>query len=324
MNEIVTVIIPTYNRAKYIDRAIMSVLNQTYQNIEIIVVDDNDSESESRKEMLKKMKKYSNNKKVKYLLHTKNMNGAAARNTGIKAASGKYITFLDDDDYFLPTRIEKLVKKIKEEKVDCVYSAMVLVENKRIKMLKHAIKKGNLQLDILKQKSFIGTGSNMLFTASSLKEINGFDESFKRNQDLEVFVRFFEKYTVCPLDEILVLKINDDRSNVLNLERTYECKMHFLKTYEKQISKLNIQEIYHSNFLELLKLAIKVNDKTNFKIIRQHYQKLGYKLSLKDYMILLLVKIDKLLKINNLKKKLKIKRDIKYVDKEIIDFIANI
>ena len=98
---LVSVIIPTFQRAKYIERAIDSVLNQTYKNFEIIVVDDNDQESEARKEMIKRMDKYSSDSRIIYIKHEKNKNGAAARNTGINVAKGEYITFLDDDDYFL-------------------------------------------------------------------------------------------------------------------------------------------------------------------------------------------------------------------------------
>ena len=105
----VTVIITTYKRPDFIERAINSVLNQTYSDIQLIVVDDNDSASDERKLMKKIMDKYSDDSRVTYIKHLKNMNGAVARNTGIKAARGEYITFLDDDDFFLKSRIKELV-----------------------------------------------------------------------------------------------------------------------------------------------------------------------------------------------------------------------
>ena len=97
MYPLVSVIIPTYNRPTYLRRCLESVLNQTYKNIEIFVVDDNNPETEARIETEKIMNEYVNGKNVTYLKHNFNKNGSAARNTGWKHSSGKYITFLDDD-----------------------------------------------------------------------------------------------------------------------------------------------------------------------------------------------------------------------------------
>ena len=115
MNELVSIIIPTYKRNEKLKKAIESILKQTYQNIEIIVVDDNNPNTEYRKKNEILMQSYIKNSKVKYIKHEKNKNGAAARNTGINAANGKYIGFLDDDDEFLPTKIEKQVDVLEKK-----------------------------------------------------------------------------------------------------------------------------------------------------------------------------------------------------------------
>ena len=80
----VSVIIPTYKRSKYLIRAINSILNQTYKNVEIIVVDDNGKNTPDQIETEKELQKYINNKHIIYSVHEKNKNGAAARNTGVK------------------------------------------------------------------------------------------------------------------------------------------------------------------------------------------------------------------------------------------------
>ena len=103
----VSVIITTYKRAEFLERAIDSVLNQSYKDIEIIVVDDNGLNSPYSIYTQNVMKKYSSNDKIKYIQHKTNKNGAAARNTGIQASVGEYITFLDDDDFFLKNRISE-------------------------------------------------------------------------------------------------------------------------------------------------------------------------------------------------------------------------
>ena len=103
---LVTVVIPTYNRPVYLKRCIDSVLNQTYKRIEIIVVDDNNPDTEARKETEAIIAEFVSAGQVKYIQHERNKNGSAARNTGWKASHGEYITFLDDDDEIHATKIE--------------------------------------------------------------------------------------------------------------------------------------------------------------------------------------------------------------------------
>ena len=107
----VSVIIPTYHRSECIVRAVDSVLSQTLQDIEVIVVDDNGKATDEGEKTAKIMAGYTNNPKVIYLRHDVNKNGAAARNTGIRNAAGEYISFLDDDDIYLPQRLELMVER---------------------------------------------------------------------------------------------------------------------------------------------------------------------------------------------------------------------
>jgi glycosyltransferase involved in cell wall biosynthesis len=115
----VSVIIPTYNRAHYMSRCINSVLNQTYQNFEIIVVDD--ASTDNTEEVVKSL----GSDKIHYLKLPKNKKVAGARNEGIKIAKGEFIIPLDSDDEFLPEKLEKLVKRFDTapENVGVVYSA---------------------------------------------------------------------------------------------------------------------------------------------------------------------------------------------------------
>lgn len=111
--EKVTVIIPTYNRGDMLEDAIKSVLNQTYKNIELIVVDDNANNIKERNKSREIIKKYKN---IIYIENKKNLKGLT-RNVGIKASHGKYIAFLDDDDRFMPDKIEKQYKLMKEKEL---------------------------------------------------------------------------------------------------------------------------------------------------------------------------------------------------------------
>lgn len=107
MDTIVSVIITTYKRSDLLPRAINSVLSQTYKNVEVIVVDDNNPDSEYRALTEKKIKElYPDNFRLFYVKMPKNSGACAARNYGVSVCHGEYINFLDDDDELLPEKIE--------------------------------------------------------------------------------------------------------------------------------------------------------------------------------------------------------------------------
>lgn len=115
---LVTIVIPTYSRNETLCKAIDSVLAQTYQNLEILVIDDNPEDSEWRYRTEKLMEAYKNNRKIRYIKNKKNLGGAGARNEGIKAAASEYIAFLDDDDEYYEERIEKQLECFLNNKSD--------------------------------------------------------------------------------------------------------------------------------------------------------------------------------------------------------------
>lgn len=287
--ESVSVIIPTFKRANYIERAIESVLKQSYKNIEVIVVDDNGDNTEDRKNVEKIMKKYINDNRVKYLKHKENKNGAAARNTGLNIAKGDYITFLDDDDVFLKDRITKLVKlaKKKRNSFDLFYTGVVVVENEKIKKISLANKEGNFIEEILCQTPIVITGSNLFFTQKSIKSIAGFDESFFRHQDLEMLVRFFDHgYKATYIEQPYVIKINNDRSNVPNIDNIIKIRKKYLDTFQEKIKKLDKKKIYNSNYYKVLVCALRVKCFEKLKLIKHNFAKYNVKLSIKEYMYL--------------------------------------
>ena len=115
MKPLVSAVITTHNRKDLLKRAIDSVFTQTYQPIELIVVDDA-SDDGTRDE-------FGANAKFQYIYvpQRESKGGNYARNLGIKASKGKYCAFLDDDDYWLPTKIEKQVQLIEQRNCDLVY-----------------------------------------------------------------------------------------------------------------------------------------------------------------------------------------------------------
>lgn len=111
-NLLVSVVIPTYGRTDFVEEAILSVINQTYKNIEIIVCDDNVALPEIRKKIELILRKYP---QCKLIQNKVNLGGSLNRNEGIKNSSGELISFLDDDDIYLPTRIASVVDAYNNE-----------------------------------------------------------------------------------------------------------------------------------------------------------------------------------------------------------------
>ena len=326
----VTVIIPTYKRANYIERAIRSILNQTYQDFEIIVVDDNNPDTKDRKALEDIMEKYKNNKKIKYVKHERNKNGAVARNTGIEHAKGEYITFLDDDDFFLKNRLEIMVNELdKNKKYNAAYSISLTMVDKYFCSIKNAVKFGNFEKEILKANSIIGTGSNLFFRAKTLKNINGFNENFLRHQDFEVLVRFFEKGNLMlNVNELLVVKDNSNSINNPNIENAIKYREQYLKYFEENIRKYKDWKlIYYKNYIDLLNIILKNKNKEKFdtiynKIIEYTDNKL--KLKLKIIYLKIKNKIQKMNVINKLNLIFKNKKIKNKISKRIINEIEEI
>lgn len=174
----VSVIIPTYNRTDFIDRAIDSVLNQTYGNIEIIVIDDNGDGTPARKIMIEKMKKYEALPNVLYLKNDKNMGGALARNVGIQESSGKYITFLDDDDEYLSNKVEVQYSKMKKQgwEVSIMDGATYNLRGELLSKKKQRISQSPNQEELMRAHLMyhLTNTNTFMFKSDSLKRIGGF------------------------------------------------------------------------------------------------------------------------------------------------------
>ena len=104
----VSVIITTYNRAHLVGKAIKSVLNQTFQDFELIVVDD--GSTDNTEEVINSF----NDTRIRYIRHKINKGGNAARNTGLRNSKGEYIAFLDSDDEWLPEKLERQLEVFKK------------------------------------------------------------------------------------------------------------------------------------------------------------------------------------------------------------------
>lgn len=171
---------------EYIERAINSVLNQTYQNFEIIIVDDNSSDCTA-----KIIEDYQNrDKRFKFVKHKTRKGAAAARNTGIKIATGEYISFLDSDDEWLPNKLECELKVMLENK-DCIICSCnhVFVNGICNKIVIEPVLKNSVvsQKIVLRGECF--TTNDFTVKREALIKINGYDESLPARQDWDLWIR---------------------------------------------------------------------------------------------------------------------------------------
>ena len=234
---LVSVVIPTYKRPNYLVRAIESVLNQTYSNVEVLVVDDNNPGTEARIETEDIMKQFRENSRVKYIKHEKNKNGSAARNTGARASNGEYVAFLDDDDEYTPIRIETMLKRFSELPPDygVCYSRYIMrmPDGKEIKSKEN--REGDLFRVALMKELIFGSGSNNLVKRCAYEAIGGYDESFKRNQDHEFMIRLLQKYKIAYCDDLgLIVNVHLEKRNV-SIEETL---FHYTETFKPIINTL--------------------------------------------------------------------------------------
>lgn len=130
---LVSIIIPVYNVEAYLEECLDSVVNQTYKNIEVIAV--NDGSTDSSPEILNRYKEKYGNIKV---INQRNSGPSGARNRGIAEATGKYIYFLDSDDYILPETVENIIGKMEKYELDLVrFGAQPFYEDKSVKIVRN-------------------------------------------------------------------------------------------------------------------------------------------------------------------------------------------
>lgn len=181
---LVTVYITTFNRLNLLKRALISVQTQTYKNLEIIVVDD--CSSDGTQEYLKSVAQQDS--RIKFFLKSENSGACASRNIAINNASGEYITGLDDDDYFLSSRVEDFLN-FNDSKSVFIYN------NNIVKMTENQFKKQNLAR-FFKKKVYAKDllfnnyiGNQVFIKTEILKECGGFDVEMPMWQDLECWYR---------------------------------------------------------------------------------------------------------------------------------------
>lgn len=200
----VSAIITTYKRPlDVLKRSLDSVLNQTYKNLEIIIVDDSPENFDERKLIEDYLEQLKEDRLI-YIKHPKNVGANSARNTGIKNSTGYYIAFLDDDDSWAPQKIEKQIKVFSDEEVGMVYcKAQFIMDSGNKREVDTKLKRGYIFDDLL-YENFIGGTSFVMFTKEALLMVGGFTETLLSNQDWDVYLQIAKNFKIDYVDEVLV------------------------------------------------------------------------------------------------------------------------
>lgn len=202
---LVSVVIPTKDRAVLLERALLSVFAQTYPVLEIIVVDD--GSSDSTPEVVRKY----GNKNVQYIRHEYSEGGARARNAGILAAQGSYIAFLDDDDEWEPEKIrEQLRLATRFSVVLCGFHGEEHGPAKRYRMLP------TIGQDELRRGFFRGGGTSALFAHTAVLREFMFDDALPRCQDWDLCIRIAKRYEIGYVARSLVRYNDGDHMRISN------------------------------------------------------------------------------------------------------------
>ncbi len=246
---LISVVIPAYNRAHMVGRAIMSVLTQTYRNLELIVVDD--GSSDNTEEIVKGF----NDDRVFYLKHEKNKGGSAARNTGIKAARGNYIALLDSDDEWLEDKLEKQIDKLlsSPEKVGVVYCGHMVVDDESGKVIDNRlpVERGYVH-SVSFYHGFLGGGSKPLIKRGCFDKAGFFDEKLPALQDGDMYVRLSKHYEFDFVPEILVKHHVHAQKLAADLKARIKAREMFIKKHYGELEGYPDALANHFNRLGVL------------------------------------------------------------------------
>ena len=245
---LVTVVIPTYNKSQFIEKTLMSVIRQTYENTEIILV-DNGSTDDTRSKIQDFTSQNKGNFKIINLEN--NLGPSNARNKGILASSGKYVFFLDGDDIFLPEKISVQVKFMEENLEVGLTITPYIIYSPETNVLR-LIRNANPVLLISNWLNMTGFGGSVESTgcirSDKIKPTLLYDTSLMGSEGLDFILRWSENSTIGILPKPLTIYRLSPNQLHLDISRIKEnaarVASKYAKSEEQQIKILNMQNAF--------------------------------------------------------------------------------
>ena len=197
----VSVVVLTHNRPELLRRAVSSILNQTFQDFEIVLVDD--ASTDSTPEVVRGL----GDARIKYIRHEVNKGEAGSRNTGVTNSSGQYIAFLDDDDEWLPEKLERQMRLLESSPstVGAVYTGFLKIDRLTNKAIKQVIpsKRGDIFAEMAGQ-NWVGTPSTIVLRKECFEKMGLFDEAIVFGTDYDMWIRISKEFHFEYIQEPLI------------------------------------------------------------------------------------------------------------------------
>lgn len=278
-DDLISVIMPTYNRGYIISLAIDSILKQTYENFELIIVDDCSNDNTE-----KVITTYNDNR-IKYIKLNKKSGANYARNIGIKEANGQYITFQDSDDYSMPKRLEIEYKTLKREKMDLVFSSFYktksgneekLLKGEKNKIVAKLIPKSKIEKEdifsVLLYRNVITT--QVLFGKKEIFKKEKFDNSITRFQDWDLMIRIAKKFKVFHINLPLLYMFIQNDSITKSYSKGYESlEIIYKKYYDLFNAKQKCRILFR---IGIFKMMDGIDANKDFKKGLKYYKNFEY------------------------------------------------
>lgn len=252
----ISVIIPTYNRPNKLSRALSSVISQSYENLEVIVVDDH-----SVTDTLSVIEGFCDDR-LKYISHDINKGSQQARNTGISSAKGDYIALLDDDDTWLPDKLELQLELMEDkEDIGLVYCGCydVLESDNSIIKIRTPEFRGDVHGKIL-ERNILASPTPLI--KREVFDIAGpFDITLPSCQDWDMWIRIAQHYEFDYVDRPLAKFYFHGNQISVNMEKRVEGRQRLVEKHKDKMDRRTLAEHYHWLGVNYMLLGHKENAK---------------------------------------------------------------
>ena len=234
MTPLVSIVLPTYNRAHFIKRSVDSILRQTFRDFELLIVDD--GSTDNTHEIINSI----DDDRLSYIKLVINKGQSTARNVGIKAAKGVWVAFQDSDDIWLDTKLEKQVKAAEKlsDEYGVVHCGIQFKDFNSGKVLSKWIVREDINYEIFNNNIGAGPGTpTMMIRKKVFDDIGYFDESIPSHEESELSLRIAQKYKYKLVDEFLVESTSNHKQVTANNDLFIRGKEVILNKHKGVLSK---------------------------------------------------------------------------------------
>jgi len=269
---LVSVVLPTHNRVDLLALAVESVLAQTEQRFELIVVDDGSKDGTPQYLSATTTR----DRRVRAVRLDTALGGAAARNEGIRLSNGEWVAFLDDDDRWLPAKLEKQLIALRTNPraiaASCGYIRVFPSLKRKIVVIPPSV-----TLQQLLEFNILGSASLCLCSAQMLRKISGFDPKLRSGHDLDLWVRLHQQGEIVVCSEPLVLYQMHNRPRITNnmLMQYAGARRIYFKHRHLMDSALRRHRIAHASFLMSRQYQRRFSRRIRFLMIAMRNAKLS-------------------------------------------------